>query len=121
MGDCGMNIDDFFPITRPEIGVPEVLQSLVPDAKWIVPNNDYTKVQWVYIPPGVTTPTLEEVDAELKRLQEEHERNKYQRLRVKGYPSIEEQLDILYHEGYDGWKSKIDRIKRRYPKHSTNN
>jgi hypothetical protein len=104
-----------------KITVSDAINSLCPDAQFVIINEDYTKVQWGYIPPGVTTPTLEEVDAELKRLQEEYEDAKYQRLRAKEYPSIEEQLDILYHEGYDGWKSKIDRIKRRYPKPSTNN
>jgi hypothetical protein len=114
-------IEDFFPSVRPIIGVPEALESLVPGAKWAVPNNDYSKIQWSYIPPGVTTPSPKEIDDEIERLQEEYERNKYQRLRAKDYPSITDQLDILYHEGYDGWKGKIDRIKRKYPKPPKNN
>ena len=32
------------------------------------------------------------------------------------YPSIQDQLDALYHQGYDGWKSMIDEVKTRYPK-----
>ena len=36
--------------------------------------------------------------------------------RVKSYPSIQEQLDKLYHEGYDGWKASIEAIKNQYPK-----
>ena len=34
------------------------------------------------------------------------------------YPSIEDQLDILYHEGYDGWKKVITAVKEKYPKSS---
>lgn len=36
--------------------------------------------------------------------------------RVNEYPSIEEQLDTLYHGGYDAWKSTIQEIKNKYPK-----
>jgi hypothetical protein len=32
------------------------------------------------------------------------------------YPSIPEQLDVLYHQGFDAWKAVIDAIKQRYPK-----
>jgi len=32
------------------------------------------------------------------------------------YPSIVDQLDTLYHSGYDGWKSEIQAIKDKYPK-----
>lgn len=32
------------------------------------------------------------------------------------YPSFEQQMDILYHEGYDGWKTVITAIKEKYPK-----
>ena len=32
------------------------------------------------------------------------------------YPSIAEQLDDLYHNGIDGWKSSIKAIKDKYPK-----
>lgn len=34
------------------------------------------------------------------------------------YPKIEDQLDILFHEGYDSWKEKIQKIKDKYPKPS---
>lgn len=32
------------------------------------------------------------------------------------YPTFVEQLDMLYHEGYDGWKAAIEAIKNQYPK-----
>lgn len=32
------------------------------------------------------------------------------------YPTFEQQMDILYHEGYEGWKSVITAIKEKYPK-----
>jgi hypothetical protein len=36
--------------------------------------------------------------------------------RMSEYPSIQDQLDTLYHEGYEGWKAKIETIKNKYPK-----
>jgi hypothetical protein len=36
--------------------------------------------------------------------------------RQQEYPSIKDQLDTLYHEGYEGWKAKIETIKNKYPK-----
>ena len=32
------------------------------------------------------------------------------------YPSIEEQLDKIYHSGVTGWKTSIKAIKDKYPK-----
>ena len=32
------------------------------------------------------------------------------------YPSIEDQLDDIYHNGVDGWKSTIKAVKDKYPK-----
>lgn len=36
--------------------------------------------------------------------------------RRQEYPSIEDQLDILYHEGIDVWRETIKSIKDKYPK-----
>jgi hypothetical protein len=32
------------------------------------------------------------------------------------YPSIEDQLDLMYHGGYDAWKAAIDAVKNQFPK-----
>lgn len=40
----------------------------------------------------------------------------YREARKKEYPPIEKQLDILYHEGIEGWKARIDEVKNKYPK-----
>ena len=36
--------------------------------------------------------------------------------RAAEYPSIEDQLDTIYHSGVAGWKTKIKAIKDKYPK-----
>tara|TARA_B110001454_G_C12404018_1_gene302172 strand:+ start:126 stop:407 length:282 start_codon:yes stop_codon:yes gene_type:complete len=40
----------------------------------------------------------------------------YQRDRAKEYPSMEDQLDDIYHNGIDGWKATIKVTKDKYPK-----
>ena len=42
--------------------------------------------------------------------------NTYKYERQKAYPSIVDQLDTLYHGGYDAWKATIDAVKNQYPK-----
>lgn len=42
--------------------------------------------------------------------------NAYQYKRAAEYPSFADQFDLLYHGGYDAWKSAIDTIKNKYPK-----
>jgi hypothetical protein len=43
----------------------------------------------------------------------------YKALRAKEYPSIVDQLDTLYHGGYDAWKATIQAVKDKYPKEQT--
>jgi hypothetical protein len=40
----------------------------------------------------------------------------YKYKRQQAYPSIVDQLDILYHSGFDGWKSAIQAVKEEFPK-----
>jgi len=40
----------------------------------------------------------------------------YMDKRAKEYPTIEDQLDDIYHNGIDGWKATIKATKDKYPK-----
>jgi hypothetical protein len=41
----------------------------------------------------------------------------YKDLRAKEYPAITDQLDYIYHNGIDAWKTDmIDPVKTKYPK-----
>ena len=44
------------------------------------------------------------------------EANKYKEQRAAAYPSITDQLDTLYHGGYDAWKATITAVKEEFPK-----
>ena len=42
--------------------------------------------------------------------------NAYKEQRASAYPSIADQLDLIYHEGIDAWKAQIAAVKQEYPK-----
>jgi hypothetical protein len=42
--------------------------------------------------------------------------NAYKEKRAQAYPSFADQLDLMYHGGYDAWKAAIDAVKQEYPK-----
>ena len=44
------------------------------------------------------------------------ENDSYKSQRKAEYPSIEDQLDTIYHSGVTGWKTVIKTIKDKYPK-----
>ena len=60
--------------------------------------------------------TWSQITAKQKELETAYKNNKYQRDRAEAYPSIADQLDDLYHNGIDGWKTTIKAIKDKYPK-----
>ena len=40
----------------------------------------------------------------------------YTEKRREAYPSIPDQLDLLFHGGYDAWRAAIQAVKDKYPK-----
>jgi len=67
---------------------------------------------------GGSKPTKKECEDGLKSLQNawDLENDSYKSKRRDDYPSIANQLDDLYHNGIDGWKTTIKAIKDKYPK-----
>ncbi len=61
-------------------------------------------------------PTEQECTDGLAKLQSDFDALAYQRNRRSEYPSIVDQLDDIYHNGIDGWKSTIKAVKDKYPK-----
>lgn len=55
-----------------------------------------------------------EVDLEAVNAWVDPDTYKYQR--ATEYPSIADQLDTLYHGGYDAWKAQVKAVKDKYPK-----
>ena len=97
------------------ITIQEAIHSLKPNAQWSIANNNYAGLEW--LDEIQTKPTEAEVNAEIARLQAEYDAKQYQRNRAQEYPSIADQLDYIYHNGIDAWKTNmIDPVKTKYPK-----
>ena len=68
-------------------------------------------------PDGASIPSDSEISAEITRLQAEYDAKKYQRDRQVEYPDWATQLDYIYHNGIEKWKTDIvDPVKKKYPK-----
>jgi len=84
-----------------------------PNAEVSVSANDINTIVW----ENNTTPIAEaDILAKQKELQTAYNNNAYQRSRATEYPKIADQLDDLYHNGIDGWKTTIKAIKDKHPK-----
>ena len=87
------------------------LQYLRPNAQWVLRGDS---LEWM--DTEQTQPTDSEITAEIARLQADYEAKEYQRQRAAAYPSMADQLDLLYHGGMDAWKAAINAVKEEFPK-----
>jgi hypothetical protein len=88
----------------------KAIQSLKPNAEWVLRGDE---LEW--LDSNTTKPTESEIQAEITRLQAEYDAKEYQRKRSREYPSWEKQLEKIYDDGIDAWKSEmIDIWKRKW-------
>ena len=86
-----------------------------PKAEVTVSAEDVKQIIW----HNDTTPIAEaDILAKQKELQTEYDNNKYQRDRAVAYPSIGDQLDMIYHAGQGGdeFQKAIKAVKDKHPK-----
>lgn len=103
-------------LRKSKIEICDALHTLCPGSSWAV-GDTYESIR-NYQSDEYPLPSKEEVLAEVERLQKIADSYQYQRDRIKEYPSVQDQLDMLFHGGYDGWKEMIQEIKDKYPKSS---
>ena len=101
-------------------GVDTAIKELRPGCSFQLMNNTF--VEWSD-PEGREPPTGEEITAEVKREEEIWWKYEYERKRGKLYPTIEHQLDLLFHDIEEGKLDKtgsfynvIKKVKDKYPK-----
>ena len=79
--------------------------------------------QW--LSPSITQPSTDEIKAEISNYQKELDKTYYQEQRRPEYPSVKEQLDLLWHSidadadlkvKLAGFYNAIKAIKDKYPK-----
>ena len=95
-------------------GVCESILAINPSAQVSVNAEDLDQITWQN-----GTPEIPKADiiAKMAELKADYDSKQYQRDRAEAYPSWEDQLDKIYHDGVTKWKSEmIDPIKDAHPK-----
>ena len=96
-----------------EIGIPDALQSLKPNAKWALRGDE---IEWR--DAVQTEPTQSEIDAEVIRLQAEYDSQEYARNRKQEYDKLN-QFEMQFDDQLNGtttWVDAINAIKQNIPK-----
>ncbi len=90
------------------ITVGDAILAINSNAKIVVRGSDIDscEIEWL---EGTTEISKADIKAKMQSME-------YIPKRASEYPSIIEQLDDLYHNGIDGWKTTIKAIKDKYPK-----
>ena len=96
------------------IDIAHAINALHPNCSFTLDDNDYSNIHWIDIPENPAT--LEQVNAKLAELQADYDSKQYQRDRASAYPSIQDQLDKIYHSGLTAWKADIKAVKDKFPK-----
>jgi len=105
-----------------EMTTVDALNSLKPNAEWVLRGDE---LEWLDVVQ--TEPTQEEIDAEVIRLQAVYDAQEYARDRATEYPTIGDQLDMLWHAIDTGdWTAakvkltsfytELKAVKDKYPK-----
>jgi len=94
-----------------KINIINSILAINPNAVVSVSGNDINTLVWHdNNPTNITNQQILAKQSELQALEDVYEN------RRKDYGSIVSQLDEIYHEGLDSWKTRIASIKTKYPK-----
>ena len=106
-----------FPDGRPD-NIEDYLVT-VRNGQWFGWSDSKNKIYTnIVVHDGGSKPSESDCINGLKALQDawDLENDSYKSKRRAEYPSIEDQLDDIYHNGVDGWKATIKAVKDKYTK-----
>lgn len=90
--------------------ISKAIQKINPNAQFSYNDENIDTIIWHNgtppIPKDQILAILPQVEKEIKAIEN----------RVKEYGSWQSQLDEIYHQGIDAWKTRIASIKAKYPK-----
>ena len=95
-----------------EITKFDAIRALCPNAEFVLRGDT---LEWLKA-NGDTEPSNSAITAKLAELKTDYANKEYQRKRAEEYPSVVDQLDLIFHSGIDAWKAKIKETKDKYPK-----
>ena len=93
--------------------IAKAILAINPNAEVTVSAEDINQIVWHNNTPVISN---EDILAKQAELQTAFDAKQYQRDRAEEYPTWEDQLDDIYHNGIDGWKATIKATKDKYPK-----
>ena len=91
----------------------DAIIAINPNAQVGLADEDVNQITWQN---GTTPIAKEDILAKQAELQAEYDAKQYQRDRAEEYPTWQDQLDDIYHNGIDAWKATIKATKDKYPK-----
>ena len=95
----------------------DAIKSLVPGAKFGIYDNDLTRIDWQ--DESKSQPSDADIEAELVRLQAEYDAQEYARNREAEYPSMGDQMDMMYKDNKNSTTTHADAVeavKTKWPK-----
>jgi len=95
------------------MNIIKAIQAINPDAQVTCNEEDYDQITWLN---GTAVISKADIQAKQAELKADYDSKEYQRKRRAEYPSIEDQLDDIYHNGISGWSATIKTTKDKYPK-----
>lgn len=105
------------------IAISKAINSLYPTAQFVIENEDYSRIRWIANRPEEFA-TLEELEAEVARLEQIEAANAYQQQRKYEYPPLADLADALYHQAngnnakMEAYLAACEAVKLKYPKGS---
>jgi hypothetical protein len=94
-----------------KITIIQTILKLNPTAQVSISGDDINTLEWHdNNPTNITNQQILAKQSELQALEDVYDN------RRKEYGTWESQLDEIYHDGIDSWKTRIASIKTKYPK-----
>jgi hypothetical protein len=101
--------------------ISKAIKAINPSAEFGYSNDDFSTIRWLN---GTTPISQADIEAKQVELRAEFDAKQYQRDRVMhptrgGYPSIGDQMDMMWHDKKDDtttWEDAIKAIKDAHPK-----
>jgi hypothetical protein len=94
-----------------KIDICKAIQSIKSDAQVAVSGDDINTLIWYdNNPTNITNQQILDKQSELQALEDVYVNRRNE------YGNWQSQLDEIYHDGLDSWKTRIASIKAKYPK-----
>jgi len=101
--------------------IAKSIKAINSSAEFQYSNEDFSSLKWLNGTTPISQADIEAKQVELKAdfVAKQYQRDRTQRPKDGGYPKIEDQLDMLWHDKKDGtttWEDAVQAVKDAHPK-----